>query len=349
MQLPIARFLIKATLALPLLIAAPQSFPHHSFTRFNKSEIVEIEGELISYRWRNPHIVFQVRGTDVSGSEVIWEVEGHSLSILRRTNASPEGLEAGDHVKLAGWPTVRPSTEIFVHNLLLPDGTELLLQGGVAPRWNTGSTLGSEREWLIGGTATENTGREGLFRVWSTQFGPSNDPIWLDDYPLTDTAEQRFREWNPLTDTAAPGCEPKGMPLIMEQPYPIEFVQEDDTILLRMEEYDTVRTINMVEENLPPTDLKRSILGQSTGRWSGDALVVETAGVNFPLFDSSGTPQGSDPRFTERFRVSDDGSQLLYELTAVDDETFTEPVNLTRNWVWRPGEAVEPYDCVESE
>lgn len=339
---------MKITIALLLLGLAPMSFPHHSFTRFDQDKIIEIEGELVSFRWRNPHILFQVRGTNESGDVVVWKVEGHSLSILRRTNASPEGLEAGDKVKLAGWPTVRPSSEIFVHNMLLPDGTELLLQGGVSPRWNTGVTLGSEREWVIGGTESENTGRDGLFRVWSTRFGPGSDRLWLEDYPLTDAAQQKLNAWDPITDTAAPGCNPKGMPLIMEQPYPIEFVNNDDVILLRMEEYDTVRQINMTENNAP-SELERSILGRSNGRWDGDTLVVETDDVDFPLFDSNGTPQGRNPNFVERFRVSDDGSQLLYSLTVVDKETFTEPVFLTRNWVWRPGETVEPYACVEPE
>lgn len=345
---PNTRFEVRIAVSLLVLTCMPQAFSHHSFTRFNQMDIVEIEGELMNYRWRNPHIIFQVRGTNDAGEEVIWKVEGHSLSILRRTNASPEGLEIGDRIKLAGWPTIRPSNEIFVHNLLLPDGTELLLQGGVAPRWATGVTLGSEREWEIGGTETDNTGRIGLFRVWSTQFGPGSNRLWIDDYPLTDAAQQKFSEWNPLTDTAAPGCKPKGMPLIMEQPYPIEFVQNDNVIILRMEEYDTVRIISMTEEDAP-ADLERSILGHSTGSWDGDTLVVETVGVDFPLFDSNGTPQGSDPGFVERFHVSDDGSQLLYELTATDSEVFTEPVNLTRDWVWRPGEEVEPYECVETD
>jgi len=35
------------------------------------------------------------------------------------------------------------------------------------------------------------------------------------------------------------------MPTIMEQPYPIEFVNKGDAILLRLEEYDSVRTISM--------------------------------------------------------------------------------------------------------
>ena len=36
------------------------------------------------------------------------------------------------------------------------------------------------------------------------------------------------------------------MPFIMEQPYPMEFVAAGDEILIKMEEYDTVRRIAMM-------------------------------------------------------------------------------------------------------
>jgi hypothetical protein len=52
---------------------------------------------------------------------------------------------------------------------------------------------------------------------------------------------------------------------------------------------------------------------------------------------------------TERFSVSDDGSQLEYELTVVDPATFTEPVVLDKQWIWRPGEQVRPYDCTPAD
>ena len=318
---------------------------HHSFSRFDSSKVVEIEGELVSFSWRNPHVRFNIREVNESGDDIVWNLETNSLSILRRTNASPEGLKVGDKIKVAGWPTVRPSAEIFVLNLLMPDGKELLLEGNGKPRWSTGEILGDKTEWLTGGTATDNTGRQGLFRVWSTVFGPSSD-LWTNDYPLTEAGRQKRSEWDPLIDTAAPGCEPKGMPLIMEQPYPMEFVQDDGVILLRMEEYDTVRSINMTQDELPAYP-DTSILGYSAGRWDNETLVVVTVGVDFPLFDSNGTPQGSNPSFVERFRVSEDGSRLLYQITATDDEIFTQPVMLERDWVWRPGEQVQPYECLQ--
>lgn len=223
MKLPDLKSVYTAVFAIFAMCWLVDAGAHHSFSRFDASRMVEVEGELLSFSWRNPHIRFKIREINETGDEVVWD---------------------------------------------------------------------------------------------------------------------------PLSDTAAPGCKPKGMPLIMEQPYPLEFVQGDNVVLIRLEEYDTVRTVHM---NLAsaPLDLQRSLLGFSTGHWDDDILAVTTAGVDYAYFDPNGTPQRSDPSFIERFRVSDDGSCLLYELTATDDEVFTESVTVTRDWVWRPGEQVRPYECVQ--
>ena len=255
MKLPDLKPVYTAVFAIFAMCWLVDAGAHHSFSRFDASRMVEVEGELLSFSWRNPHIRFRIREINEAGDEVIWDLEGHSVSILRRTNASPEGLKTGDRIRIAGWPTVRSSTEIFVHNLMTSDGREIVFGAPAKPRWS-----------------------------------------------------------------------------------------KDDVILIRMEEYDTVRTVHM---NLAsaPLDLQRSLLGFSTGHWDNDILVVTTAGVDFAYFDPNGTPQGSDPSFIERFRVNDDGSRLLYELTATDDEVFTESVTVTKDWVWRPGEQVRPYEC----
>jgi len=164
---------------------------------------------------------------------------------------------------------------------------------------------------------------------------------------LTDAAKKARAAFDPLTDTVAPGCRPKGMPTIMEQPYPMELVNKGDTILLRMEEYDTVRTINMapgaVVDSLPKT-----LLGRSTGRWAGETLIVTTTRIDWPYLDSSGVPQGPSSTIVERFTPTSDGTRLNYTMAITDPATFTAPIELTRSWVWRPGETVRPYNCVEA-
>ncbi|MEE8249909.1 MAG: hypothetical protein V3R59_06720, partial [Gammaproteobacteria bacterium] len=88
-----------------------------------------------------------------------------------------------------------------------------------------------------------------------------------------------------------------------------------------------------------------SLLGRSVGRWEGDTLVVETTGINYPHFDKTGIPQTEAVRNDERFSVSADGSRLEYSVTVTDPAIFTEPVVLTKTWVWRPGEELQHYDC----
>ena len=132
----------------------------------------------------------------------------------------------------------------------------------------------------------------------------------------------------------------------MEQPNPMEFVDQGDQILLRMEEYDTVRVISMrpalIDESLPP-----SILGRSVGHWDGSVLVVETDRINWSYFNQRGLRQSEAMKLVERFSPNEDGARLDYELTMTDSALFTEPAMITKSWVWIPGDEVLPFDCVE--
>lgn len=307
---------IAACLTLVIASLSFDASAHHSRSRFDTSEMVEIEGELIHFSWRNPHVRVQVKSTIESGDEIVWDMEGDSLSILRRTTAKPDGIELGSQVKVAGFPTSIPSNDLLLYNLLTEDGRELLVNTRAKPRWSDDAS-GGEGIWRTGGTAAAERGD--IFRVWSTSFGPQGSfGIWRNDYPVTEFARARREAWDPLVDVAAPGCTPKGVPYIMEQPYPMEFVRDGDTILLRLEEYDTVRTIYMNPAKTPPMP-EKSILGFSTGRWEDDILVITTTNIDYPYFDENGTPMGSDARLTERFWVSEDNSMLEYTLNAVDD------------------------------
>ena len=130
----------------------------------------------------------------------------------------------------------------------------------------------------------------------------------------------------------------------MTQPYPMEFVDKGDKILLRIEEYDSVRTIYMADA-APAEEPPPSLLGYSVGHWENDTLVVRTTRVNYPHFDGTGIPQSEAVEFTERITAFDDVGQLDYKITVIDPETFTEPVLLEKSWVWLSGVFVEPYNC----
>jgi hypothetical protein len=125
---------------------------------------------------------------------------------------------------------------------------------------------------------------------------------------------------------------------------PIEFVDDGEAILLHLEEFDSVRTIHKTTQprnNQEPA----TPLGYSIGWWEDRTLVVHTTRINYPYFDRDGIPQSDQVEIVERFTLSDDDAELGYHMTLSDPATFTEPVDTTRRWIWRPGRERRDYDC----
>ena len=318
---------------------------HHSYAAtFELETVNELEGEVVSLQWKNPHIVF-----DLQTDDGMYQIESHSLSIMRRTGITSDALNVGDRIRVAGNPARDQSKSLFVLNALLAEGNEIVFDPFIGPRWS--ENIGSNDIWL----ATEDDAEasdSGVFRVWSTSvedifaafpFPEQFDPSAINNYPLTAAAREVVDNFNPFTDLPTLNCGIKGMPAIMEQPYPMEISRQGENILMRLEEYDTQRMVYRDGRSAEGQPL--SLLGFSTGRWEGDTLVVNTTHVSYPYFDSVGIPQSTDVEITERFIPSEDGRRMDYELRVSDPATFTEPVNLSKYWLALPGASVQPYIC----
>jgi Family of unknown function (DUF6152) len=324
---------------------------HHSVSAwFDSNQVIELEGKLTELRWQNPHIAFTLEVVGANGRPTAWEMESLSVSGISRTGLTRELFVVGERLKVAGNPSRRNLNNVFIRNVLLPSGQEIVLGGG-EPRWAAEVSMrGSE-------TLRERDGDPsrpdlGIFRVWSTGAGtPMLFPedidrnFDFDTYPLTPDARAAVDAFDVFANDPTKSCVPKGMPLLMEQPYPIEFVRSGDDIVLNLEEYDSVRTVHM---NATPADAARaapSPLGYSIGRWEGETLVVTTARINSGTFDSVGIPLGEAAELVERFTPSEDGARLDYRLTVTDPATFTRPVELGKYWIWRPEVALGRYAC----
>ena len=114
--------------------------------------------------------------------------------------------------------------------------------------------------------------------------------------PLTASAAAARASFDPIKNDPTRNCAPKGMPYVMEQPYPIEFVNRGDVIELHLEEYDTVRRIALSPAAAPKARNEPRV-GTSTGRFDGKTLVVETRGVDYKFFNATGIPV--EPRSTK--------------------------------------------------
>jgi hypothetical protein len=149
---------------------------------------------------------------------------------------------------------------------------------------------------------------------------------------LTESARAVAAQFNPFEGNPLLDCTPPGMPALMGNPYPMEFVEVGDVIELRHEEFDVVRRIHM-RPALSPAAVAASPLGYSVGRWDGDALIVTINRINWPHFGRVGVPQSEAVEVVERFSLSNGGERMDYELAISDPVTLLEPFSWQGVWI----------------
>jgi hypothetical protein len=190
-----------------------------------------------------------------------------------------------------------------------------------------------------------------IFRSWGSAYARPGVPddteaspgaLWRVPLTLTDTATEALARFDAVKYNMTLGCTAKGMPVIMNVPSPTDFVNRGDSILLRIEEFDTIRTIHMNSRENPRTQPK-TLLGYSVGRWEGETLVVETGSVEAE-FLRIGVPLGPDAYFVERFTPNADGTRLNYTIVITDPHSLKQPVEQKRAWI-AVDEQVLPFNC----
>ena len=278
---------------------------HHSLLGYEKSELIEVDGEVTSIFWRNPHIRLTVSTMVEVGQEVLWTVEGGPINTMERRGISRERIHVGDKIIISGHASTRVENTVQPVLVTLASGETLVLNQESAAAFG----LLDETEQTASVTADNEVvtaairRAHGIFRVWSNR-----GRHWIQDsrewgvrvHPLRESARLAQEAWNQPTDDVALQCIKAGMPEAMMMPFPIEFLEQDEDMLLYIEEWDNVRTIHMGDDS-DLGDLAPSSLGTSVGHWEGNTLVVKTSNINYPFFDDRGTPQSEAVEIVERF------------------------------------------------
>jgi hypothetical protein len=101
--------------------------------------------------------------------------------------------------------------------------------------------------------------------------------------------------------------------------------------------------------DVPVSSVEPSALGYSTGRWTGETLVIETSRLIPDRFDNLGTPYSAKLHLTERFSLSENQTRLDYILEVSDPDTFSEPFEKRRRWHWRPEILLGSYNCEQDQ
>ncbi len=147
-------------------------------------------------------------------------------------------------------------------------------------------------------------------------------------------------------DSDSANCLPPGMPGIMGQPYPYEFLLTPGQVTIVGEAYMIVRHIYTDGRTLP-ADPDPNFFGTSVGHWEGNTLVAESVGFSPQTEIEPGVPHSNKMKIIERFRLLDPDTMSI-ETTVIDPIALTHPYTTTRtlkryrNWI------IDEYICEQN-
>ncbi len=101
---------------------------HHAAAGYAREadSVVRLEGVVVEFRWRNPHVVLVWDVTDASGEVVRWRGELASPSSMTgRAGMTRTSLRPGDPVEVYAFPALR-GTPQSIPIRILSDGQMLL-------------------------------------------------------------------------------------------------------------------------------------------------------------------------------------------------------------------------------
>ena len=140
--------------------------------------------------------------------------------------------------------------------------------------------------------------------------------------PLQPWAEQLTKKRMSKDDPEA-NCLPGGVPRMA--PYPWKIVQTDKLFIILYE--GNVHSYRQVFLDGRPhdKDVVETWWGDSIGHWDGDALVVDTVGMNDRAWlDADGHPHSDEMRLEERYHRADHNTIEL-SMTLTDPKAYTKP------------------------
>jgi hypothetical protein len=123
-------------------------------------------------------------------------------------------------------------------------------------------------------------------------------------------------------------CIPEGLPRLMLKAEPFEILQRPTFVVFNYQ-INRLPRVAYLDET-PAVDNPGYYLGQSTARWDGDVLVIDTRGFNdLTVLDDAGLPHSEELQLVERLQLQDGGRRLANRITVTDPGTFKAPWTMT--------------------
>ena len=184
-------------------------------------------------------------------------------------------------------------------------------------------------------------GKQPTYRI--ADLSDPNLKQWVKDAMKKDNDEVLAGK---IAFTARQSCRPAGVPNYMLFGGPFYFVQTPKEVLILFEGDQQVRRVYLdVPHSANP---KPSWYGESVGHYEGDALVIDTIGLNAKtVVDNYRTPHTEKLHVTERWRMVDEGKNIEVAMTIEDPDTYNQPWQAVRRFRRDQGTLTEEA-CAEN-
>ena len=186
--------------------------------------------------------------------------------------------------------------------------------------------------------------------MWNNQYTPDlRAAVPGGELPFTPHGLQRWTNVDTKDDPTGL-CLPVGPSRAFTAPFPV-YILQTPKVIGALFEYQTTWRLFYVGGKHPEDlgDYGSEFFGHSTAEWQGDALVVDTIGINERSWlDTAGHEHSDKLHLTERFeKINDD--TIKYSVTYEDPVFFTKPFTIVRTFKrGAPTDRILPYSCEEN-
>ena len=305
-------------------------FAHHSRATVDLERKVEVKGEVVRVKWRNPHIFINVEGADAQGNSGLWVLEGHSVSGMLNRGWEKDSIQVGTTVTAVFSPNRNPAKKNgLIDHFTRADGVSFYPFRAPPPEGTSISEGGKRKKPQSVQPSEDFSGNWAYVRSLKSVL-VSRAPDF-NNYPLNDNGKAMVENYDPLDDPEF-DCQSRGIPNLPLYVYGYRWTRYPDRIEIEKEQAitsDENRTIYL-DKHLS-TGKQPGKVGVSTGYFEDNdsVLVVETTKfVPTTWGIAEGVDSSSEKRVIERYRLTNQGMRMQISIQVEDPVFLAAPLML---------------------
>jgi len=174
-------------------------------------------------------------------------------------------------------------------------------------------------------------GKPSFQGYWNLPYTPNMSMGKEETVPYTEVGRAAFENHDSKDDPTSL-CLYPGVPRIMSSPYPMQFIQTPEYVVMAFE-YMRLWRVIPTDHRPHPANIEPTYMGDSTGWWEGDTFVIDTVGLlggNKVWLDTAGHQHSDQLHVVERLRRTAP-DKIILTFTLEDPVMYAKPWTLERD------------------